>query len=395
MSITGVGVAVGRVALAGRAEERQLRLLVAGEHVGVEAVARRATVRRELRAVGGVAHGARQHGRPALVRRGASIACPVVVEVANTRSIAAWPRRPLASTPSPRRVTSSGARARRSTPAVLHVRDQQPGGVGADVDDRDRASGALRGAASARRPARRAGSRRRARPSARGRCGWPSRCGAGRAGWRASSGSSAGGGSGSVTSSAAPAISPSLERLAAPLVDDRPAGGVDEDRGRAHARERGGVDQVVGVGGQRAVQGDEVAALEQMSWSSGRVGGVQHGHVEARPRAAPPPARCGRSRRCRASRRAPRRRDSGPAPRSASRRPRTAAAASGRRRAAASSSAKARSAVASVSTSGVMPTGMPRGRGGLEVDVVGADRVVGDRPQARRAGRAARRRRGR
>ena len=55
--------------------------------------------------------------------------------------------------------------------------------------------------------------------------------------------------------------------------------------------------------------------------------------------------------------------------------------ASGRRRAAASSSANVRSAVASVSTSGVLPTGMPRRVARLEVDVVVADGVVGDRFQ--------------
>ena len=52
---------------------------------------------------------------------------------------------------------------------------------------------------------------------------------------------------------------------------------------------------------------------------------------------------------------------------------RTSRSPSGSRRASASSSANARSAVASVSTSGVLPTGMPRSVGRLEVDVVGAD----------------------
>ena len=41
--------------------------------------------------------------------------------------------------------------------------------------------------------------------------------------------------------------------------------------------------------------------------------------------------------------------------------------------------------MASVSTSGVLPTAIPRARGRLEVDVVVADRVVGDRPQLRAA----------
>ena len=54
------------------------------------------------------------------------------------------------------------------------------------------------------------------------------------------------------------------------------------------------------------------------------------------------------------------------------------------RRAMPSISATARSAVLSVRTSGVLPTGMPRARRRLDVDVVDADRVVGDRPQPRR-----------
>ena len=64
------------------------------------------------------------------------------------------------------------------------------------------------------------------------------------------------------------------------------------------------------------------------------------------------------------------------------------------RRAAARSSAQARSAVVSVSTPGVLPTGIPRAAGGLEVDVVGAHGVVGDRPQlgARRRSASASRR---
>ncbi len=64
---------------------------------------------------------------------------------------------------------------------------------------------------------------------------------------------------------------------------------------------------------------------------------------------------------------------------------RTARSASGSRRAAASSSAIARSAVASVSTSGVTPTGMPRAARRRQVDVVAADREVRDRAQLRRS----------
>ena len=74
------------------------------------------------------------------------------------------------------------------------------------------------------------------------------------------------------------------------------------------------------------------------------------------------PADAAEARRSPASRRARRSRGTRPAPTSASRRPALDAAASGSRRAAASSSANARSAVASVSTSGVLPTGIPRAR---------------------------------
>ena len=99
-----------------------------------------------------------------------------------------------------------------------------------------------------------------------------------------SSGSSAGGGSGSVTSSAAPAISPrrraSMQRA---LVDDRAAGGVDQDRRGLHRPQRRRVDQVVGVGRQRAVQRDEVRALEQREQRHAAVrAGVKHGHLKAR-----------------------------------------------------------------------------------------------------------------
>jgi hypothetical protein len=47
-------------------------------------------------------------------------------------------------------------------------------------------------------------------------------------------------------------------------IDDRAARGVDEQRGRLHARERGAVDQVAGLGRERDVQGHEVRALEQV-----------------------------------------------------------------------------------------------------------------------------------
>ena len=60
MSMTStVGVVVG-VALAGRAQERQVRLLVAGQHVRLEAVTIADGIG-ELLAVGGVADRAREH----------------------------------------------------------------------------------------------------------------------------------------------------------------------------------------------------------------------------------------------------------------------------------------------------------------------------------------------
>ena len=71
---------------------------------------------------------------------------------------------------------------------------------------------------------------------------------------------------------------------------------------------------------------------------------------------------------------------------------RTKRSASATRRAAASSSAKARSAVVSVRTPGVWPTGMPRARRGGEVDVVEPHRAARDDAQPRARRRAAPRR---
>ena len=71
-SMTSVGVASPGRALARRAAEGQPRLLVAADDARVEPVALRAHAREEVLAVGGVAHGAREHGdRPlgALLRR--------------------------------------------------------------------------------------------------------------------------------------------------------------------------------------------------------------------------------------------------------------------------------------------------------------------------------------
>ena len=119
--------------------------------------------------------------------------------------------------------------------------------------------------ASAGPRARRAGCRRRGRPCARARCGWPSRCAGRRAGWgRRAAGRSGGSGSGSVTSSAAAASRPSRSAAAQRgLVDEPAARGVDEDRVRAQRRERVGVDEVPRRGRQRRVQRDDVGLGER------------------------------------------------------------------------------------------------------------------------------------
>ena len=68
---------------------------------------------------------------------------------------------------------------------------------------------------------------------------------------------------------------------------------------------------------------------------------------------------------------------------------RTSARLRGSRRAAASISANASSAVASVSTSGVFETAIPRARRRRDVDVVEADRAICDDAQLRRTGEPA------
>ena len=72
-------------------------------------------------------------------------------------------------------------------------------------------------------------------------------------------------GSRSKTSRAAPAIRPLAQRRDERLlVDDRPAAGVDEHGRRLHPRERGRVDQVAALVGQRQVQRDDVGGGEQL-----------------------------------------------------------------------------------------------------------------------------------
>ena len=79
-----------------------------------------------------------------------------------------------------------------------------------------------------------------------------------------SSGWQVGSGSGSVTSSAAPAISPCVERVDERLlVDDRAARGVDEDRRRLHARSAAASMRWRVCVGQRRVERDDVGLRER------------------------------------------------------------------------------------------------------------------------------------
>ena len=243
------------------------------------------------------------------------------------------------------------------------------------------------GWASARRPARRAGCPRPCRPSARAWRAWPSRGAAAPAGSGAvSSGWSPGSGSGSVTSSAAPAISAGVQGAAERVgVHDRPARGVDQVGGRLHAAQRLVADQPARLGRERGVQGHEVRALEQLlerhAAAAARVQDLAAEALEPARHGLPDAPEADDARRWR---RAGRGRAAARAPRCATRRaarrrrPRPAGARSP------SISATARSAVVSVSTPGVLPTGMPARGGRLEVDVVHADGVVRDRPQPRR-----------
>ena len=202
-----------------------------------------------------------------------------------------------------------------------------------------------------------------------------------------SSGSSAGSGSGSVTSSAAPAIVAGVQRRAQrDLIDDRPARGVDEDRRRLHPLQRGGVDQVAGLGGQRAVQRDEVRALEQLrparrreraSASSTSISKPAARRATASPIRPPPMI---------------------PSVAPCTSWPRWAAGSQVTHSPAATAALRLRQPArgAEQQREGQVGGGVgehvggvadrdPARRAAVEVDVVVADRVVGDRPQLRRA----------
>ena len=135
MSMTTVG-SVGARAAGHRAEEGELRLFLAGEDAGVEAVVL-AHARGEGGAVGGVAHGRGEHGEVGLavvgVDRGAVVGERVqhasdgllregatgVDAVAQTGDLGA-----------PEEFLDGAGRR-------IDVGDEQAGGVGSDVDDGD------------------------------------------------------------------------------------------------------------------------------------------------------------------------------------------------------------------------------------------------------------------
>ena len=180
--------APGRRARAGRAQVGQPRLLVAVERCGRRGRSACATASRELRAVGRVAHRRGHHGDSALgaVRRDRLAR---TARAPRTRAAAARRRaRPLASTPSPSRVTIERRSTSSGGPSA------STSAISSRVEFVPMSTTATRvswpGAASARRPARRAGCRRRSRSS----CGASGRSPSRRGGRRAGSAPRAAGG---------------------------------------------------------------------------------------------------------------------------------------------------------------------------------------------------------
>ena len=221
----------------------------------------------------------------------------------------------------------------------------------------------------------------RVRVDAEPMCGTTVAPGARRSGW------SGGSGSGSVTSSAAPPIWPAFvdQRVG---VDHLAARGVDEHSVGLHQGELAGADQAAGLVGQRRVERDEVGSPEQLVERS--LARVQHGHPE--PLGAPADGLA----------------DAAPADHPERRVDVGAPAA---RRARTSSTPRAHRALAVADPPGArheQRPGQVRGRLGqdvrgvahrdaapgrrVQVDVVGADRVVGDRPHRGPRPRAVRRR---
>ena len=104
-----------------------------------------------------------------------------------------------------------------------------------------------------------------------------------------------GGGSGSKTSMAAPVTLPAVQRLdQGGLVDQAAPGAVDDPDAGLHPRQRGGADQVAGLGRERRVQRDVVAAVPEvverrdaldaeLRGPLGRQEGVEPDHLHVEP----------------------------------------------------------------------------------------------------------------
>ncbi len=126
---------VGGIALAGRAQEREARLLVAAEHVRLEPVAV-VHRRRELLAVGGVANRAGEHRHGPLGPFAVDRAPELVegVQHAVDRLVA---EPPVGVDPGAQAGDVAAALELGGHAAIVDVRDQQAGRVRADVDDGD------------------------------------------------------------------------------------------------------------------------------------------------------------------------------------------------------------------------------------------------------------------
>ena len=271
-----------RRARGGRAEEGQPRLLVAAQRAarrGRSARGRRRRTRAPLAAsrTAEVITAVAALGAVLRDRRG------VLARARRTRArCGASPSAPVASTPSPSRVTIERRSTSASGPSA------PTSAISSRVEFVPMSTTATRvswpGAASARRRARRAGCRPRSRSCGGASARSPSRRGARRAGSaRRSSGWSAGSGSGSVTSSAAPAIARSCRArssAAGSTIGPRAvltSSAVGFMRASASASIRWRVSSR-----ERAVERDEVRALEQLlERHAARARAVEDLHPEA------------------------------------------------------------------------------------------------------------------
>ena len=377
------------VALAGRAEEREPRLLVAGEDVRLEPAAL-ADRRRRTRAPLAASLTALVSTATARPRRGARSA-PGSRRASRTRA------------PSPRRASRpSGVDAGAepgdrgpplelvADPAVVDVGDEQPRRVRADVDDRAPhvSEHARPGAASAgrRAPASRLSTassaiRSRAARVAEPMCGTTIRFGA------SSSGSSARQrlgigdverGAGDLAGAQRVAAARAWSTIGPRAVLIRIAVGCIRASAAASIRWC-----VSGVSGQCSeTKSERSSSVVERRRRSRPV--LQHGHLEPATPGAPPPARSARTRRSRASRRGPPRPGTGRLPgqpvAGADRGDRLGQLA---RRGEQQREGEVGGGVGE-HVRRVADRDAAR-RGGVEVDVVVADRVVGDRPQPRAA----------